>query len=167
MPTLVQTPRDVPEAVVCLRQLADRLAVEPGRLQPMLLCIEAQLTVAQVAATRREPPRVYYAIWRKPWMTVGHGTYVHDVLTRFGATPIAQVGEGRYPELTPEHAVARGTDLVLLASEPWEFDEEQRAEIERSRIFGDAVVRLCDGRDFCWHGTRMAEGLARVAHALH
>ena len=63
--------------------------------------------------------------------------------------------------MSPTEAVARGVELVLLASEPWEFDEEQRAEIETTRLFGAARVVLCDGRDFCWHGVRMAEGLGR------
>ena len=58
-------------------------------------------------------------------------------------------------------------ELVLLASEPWAFDDEQRAEIAAAKVFGDAAVVLCDGRDFCWHGVRMADGLGRAMAALH
>ena len=93
-------------------------------------------------------------------------TFVHDVLGLCGARSVAFDAAARYPELSPEEAVSRGVELVLLASEPWEFDEAQRAEVAAARCFGDAEVRLVDGRDFCWHGARMADGLGRALDAV-
>lgn len=165
VPTLVQTPRTVVEAAAELRALAQRLDVADA-CAPLLLRVEAQLASAQVAALDRWRPRVYYAIWRKPWMTVGRDTFVHDVLRVVGADNVAADEAARYPEMAPEVAVERGVDLVLLASEPWEFDERQRRELLDAGAFGDAAVLLCDGRDFCWHGARMADGLGRALALL-
>lgn len=163
-PTLVQTPRTVAEAVGDLRALAARLGV-PEAVAPIAARIDALLA---------EPPpeqgaRVYYAIWRKPWMTAGADTFIADVLRCCGARPLAAPadrGASRYPALAPAEAVAAGVDIALLASEPWEFDEAQRREVAADRLFGDAAVRLVDGRDFCWHGVRMADGLQRARAAL-
>ena len=165
VPTLIQTPRSVAEAVDELRVLASRLEVADAAA-PWLEQIDARLAEAAAAARGRPPLRVYYAIWRKPWMTVSADTFVHDVLQRCGARSVAAAARDRYPVLSPKEAVEQGLDLVLLASEPWEFDAAQREEVVRGGSFGDVPVRLCDGRDFCWHGVRMAAGLGRALAAL-
>ena len=165
VPVLVQTPKSVVEATGDLRALANRL----DRLEaaePFLRRIEARVAAAAAEALGGSPRSVYYAIWRKPWMTVNRDTFVHDVLALCGARSVAADAAARYPELCPEQAVSRGVELVLLASEPWEFDEAQRAEVAAARWFGDAEVRLVDGRDFCWHGARMADGLGRALDAV-
>ncbi len=161
VPVLVQTPRTVPEAADCLRELAVNLGVE-GEAQPILLRIEAQLAAVGVdllAAPTPSPLRVYYAVWAKPWMSANRDTFVHDVLHRLGASNVCADDAERYPATSPADAVARGVDVVLLPSEPWEFDARQRDELQRQRVFGAARVVLCDGRTFCWHGVRMADGL--------
>jgi ABC-type Fe3+-hydroxamate transport system substrate-binding protein len=165
VPVATQTPRTVAAAAAALKDLARRLG-----------CAETAASTlarvdAAVAALRGSPHsgpglRVYYAIWRKPWMTVGRDTFVHDVLHLAGARHVAVGDAARYPQLDPATAAERGIDVVLLASEPWAFDERQRRELEAQRTFGDARLVRCDGRDFCWHGTHMAVGLPRVAALL-
>ncbi|HEX6813720.1 MAG TPA: helical backbone metal receptor [Planctomycetota bacterium] len=165
VPVLVQTPRTVIEAAACLRALAERLdLLEAAR--PWLLRIEAQLAAAGVESLRRRPLRVFYAIWRKPWMSVNRDTYIHDVLRITGCANVCADEAVRYPEVTPEAIAALGVDLVLLPSEPWEFDAEQLAELRSARTFAAARLELCDGRDYCWHGVRMADGLGRALASM-
>ena len=98
VPTLVQTPRTVPAATHALRELAERLGA-PSAAEPFVRRIDAE-----VAALAADPPtapvRVYYAIWRKPWMTVSGDTFVHDVLQRVGCVNVAGADAARYPELS-------------------------------------------------------------------
>ena len=165
VPTLVQTPRSVSEAGKLLGELAQRLGLD-GAAKPWQARIDEQVREAANAADTRAPLRVYYAIWRKPWMTVNADTFIHDVLELCGAQCVGAGEATRYPAMEPADAVDRRVDVVLLASEPWEFDASQREEVASTHCFGDAVIRLCDGRDFCWHGVRMAEGLGRARVAL-
>jgi len=153
VPVLAQTPRTVAEAVAALGELAGALGV--GAEQATLV---ARAVAAPVAPAR--PLRAYYAIWRKPWMTVSGDTFLHDVMAQCGFANVAADAAARYPEMAPDEAVARGVEVVLLASEPWAFDDAQREELANARAFGDARVVLCDGRDFSWHGVRVAAGLA-------
>ncbi len=155
MPTLVQTPRTVAEAAAALVELARALGCGHD--------VAAQAAAAVAASAAMRPLRAYFAIWRKPWMTVNADTYVHDVMARSGFANVAADAASRYPEMTPQEAVARGVEVVLLASEPWMFDEAQRAELAAERAFGDAQLVLCDGRDFSWHGVRLVGGLAAAA----
>ncbi len=164
VPVLLQTPRTVAEAVVALRELAHAVG-DPGAALPAVERTVASLAATAVAATQPSP-RVYYAIWRKPWLTVGGDTFVHDVLRCCGAVNVAAAAEARYPEMAPDAAVSRGVDVVLLASEPWAFDAAQRCELAASATFGQARLVLCDGRDFSWHGTHMAVGLLRAQSLL-
>lgn len=164
-PVLVQTPRSIVEAGNDLRVLATTLGLLE-QAEPFLLRIEAQIAAAEVVALTKPPVRVYYAIWRMPWMTINRDTFIHDVLRLCGATCVAAEDPVRYPQLEPTDAIVRGVELVLLASEPWEFDEIQRQQVVEAKLFGDANVVLCDGRDFCWHGVRMADGLGRALAAI-
>ena len=160
-PVLVQTPRSVVEAAAALRELAARLDAV-GAVQPFLLRIEAQLAAAAAGNLGKEPVPVFYAIWKKPWMSINRDTFVHDVLRIAGARNVCADEAARYPEVDVERGPAQRAALVLLPNEPWEFTAAQRDELAAACVFGDARLVLCDGRDFCWHGTRMADGLGRA-----
>ena len=162
---LEQTPRTVVEAVGDLRDLADRLGAL-DEVQLALLRIEARLAAAEVAALRRAPVPVFYPIWCKPWMSVNRDTFIHDVLRTIGARNVCAELDARYPEVSIESVRELQPQIVLLPSEPWEFDAAQCAELQSSRAFGDARLSLCDGRDFCWHGTRMADGIGRAMELM-
>ena len=79
-----------------------------------------------------------------------------------GAVNVCGDAAARYPEVSLDRVVAAGVDAVLLPSEPWEFGPDDRERMLAERTFGAAAVALCDGRDFCWHGVRMADGLGRA-----
>lgn len=159
VPVLVQTPRRIGEAVQGLAELAAVLGTGEACAAAVAQQVDAALRRVEQG---RVGPRVYYAIWRKPWMSVSADTFVHDVLAQAGARNVCADEPARYPEVSPAVAVARAVDRVLLASEPWAFDEAQRAELAQRGEFGDARLVLCDGRDFCWHGVHMAIGLPRA-----
>lgn len=161
VPVLVQTPRTVVEAAAALRDLAERLEALEA-VQPFLLRIEAQLAAAAVARLQARALPVFYPIWTRPWMTVNGDTFIHDVLAVAGLTNIAADHPARYPAIDLDQVRARGPEAVLLPSEPWAFGEADRAHFVRERTFGAAVVECCDGRDFCWHGVRMADGIGRA-----
>lgn len=165
MPVLVQTPRTVSSAVDDLRALAARLGVDAAA-RTVVDRIDAELAAPAAWPRGTAPPRVYYAIWRRPWMSVNRDTFVHDVLCRSGAHNVCADEAPRYPEVEPQVAVARSVDVVLLANEPWEFDAAQQREVQAAGLFGTARIVLCNGRDFCWHGTHMTTGLPRARALL-
>lgn len=97
-PLLQHQPRSVPQAASAVRDLAIRLDLVAAA-QPILLRIEAQITAAEVAALQRTRCRVFYAIWKKPWMGANADTYIHDVLTRAGADNVCAGFPDRYPKV--------------------------------------------------------------------
>lgn len=160
-PVLQQTPGSVREA----RQALQELALAMGALdaaEPFLLRIDALVVAAEVAQVGQRPVRVFYAVWQKPWMSINRTTFVHDVLRLAGADNVCANEPARYPEVTPAQIDSRGPAVVLLPDEPWEFSVEAVEDLAREGCFGRARLVRCRGRDFCWHGTHLAEGLEQA-----
>ena len=102
----------------------------------------------------KRPFRIGYFIWQKPFMAVGRHTFVHDMLARCGfKNAFAAVGNGRYPELTPQQIQDANLDAILLSSEPFPFAEKQRQAV--SEMFPGTAVHLVDGELFSWYGSRL------------
>lgn len=107
------------------------------------------------------PPRgrVFVPIWRRPWTTIGAGTYGTSVLAHLGLVNVF-ADEPGFPETDLAEAASRGPDLVLAPSEPYPFKERHRAELEQV-----APVVLVDGQDLFWWGARTPLALRRLADA--
>src|SRR5690606_14774767 len=77
----------------------------------------------------KEPRRVVYFIWRKPWMAAGKNTFINSLLELNNWENIAGNAESRYPEIEIENFTGLNPDLVLLSSEPFPFREKHKQEI--------------------------------------
>lgn len=132
----------------------------------ILARVEASL--AQCAAQRADPLAVYCPIWRRPWMTPTRDTYAHHVLAAAGAANVFAEAEGRYPERTPEQALAAGATHALLPTEPYPFHE--KIEVARADLvaagFAPQQIALVDGEALTWYGAREPEGILAVAKTV-
>ncbi len=107
--------------------------------------------------TWRRPPansalRVAVPVWRDPWMWVGPGTYVNDVLTRLGWHNVVAAVGSRYPRAAPARILAERPDIALLPDEPYPFSAHDGPE-------SLAPVRtvLIAGRALSWYGPAMVD----------
>jgi len=161
IPVWVTYPRTVAGAIAMIRELGEvtGTAERAGRLADELASL---LDRAQQSAAGRPPVRVFYAIWRDPYMTINADTYIHDVLAVCGATNVFADAAGRYPAVTLEEVAARRPEIVLLPDEPFRFrrvhvkDFAAYAEVPAVR---DGRIHLVDGKPFSWHGPRIADAL--------
>jgi len=166
LPVHASMPCSVPEAAQVVKELGARLDLV-DEAEAVLLEIEAQIIRSDVMNLDREPVRVFYPIWKQPWIGVNRRTYVHDVLDRAGAVNVCADREARYPVVAERDLADLKPDLVLLPSEPFAFSSEHRRALLESQPFGrDVPVLMVDGKNFCWHGSRSGRGLASVANLL-
>ncbi len=105
------------------------------------------------------PPerRVAVVIWRRPWIFLGAPTYATSLLAQVGCANVL-AGAGPYPHRELAAVALRRPDLVLAPSEPYPFGPRHAAELAAV-----APVRLVEGRDLFWWGTRTDAALARLA----
>ncbi|MEK4487625.1 helical backbone metal receptor [Psychrobacillus sp. FSL H8-0484] len=93
-----------------------------------------------------------YVIWRKPYMVVGRTTYINDILHTLGLhNPFAKE-VSRYPTVTKEELADANLDVLLLASEPFPFQQKHIAEFQA--FLPNTKIVLVEGEMF-WYGARM------------
>jgi len=84
----VTYPRSVRAGAELLREVAELGASSERRRQivaPVFAALErAEAARAAARSAGQRPTRVFCAIWRDPWMTVGGDTYIHDLIALCG-----------------------------------------------------------------------------------
>lgn len=95
---------------------------------------------------------VAYMIWKKPYMTVGGDTFIHDMLNRCGFKNVFGHVK-RYPVISAEHLASKKPEYIFLSSEPYPFREKHIDEF--IDICPKAKVIPVDGEYFSWYGSRL------------
>ena len=142
--------------VLHVRSVADvpaemeRLAAAAG--------VEATVEVVPPVPSGHPPVRAFVPIWRRPWMSIGAATYGSSLLETVGVANVLADAADAYPTVTLDEVVGRHPDVVLAPSEPYEFAERHRAELEAV-----APVRFVDGKDLFWWGSRTPGAIRRLS----
>ncbi len=118
------------------------------------------LAEAAAAASRLPRERVLYVIWRKPWMTVGRGTYVSATLALLGWDTLPVHSAVRYPELADGAPPWHDAERILLSTEPFAFT---RRDAQALALRRGKPVELVDGEWTSWYGVRAIGGLRSLA----
>ncbi|MFN0187372.1 MAG: ABC transporter substrate-binding protein [Bacteroidia bacterium] len=106
----------------------------------------------KTAATLSSKKAIYY-IWKNPWLTAGHDTYIHSMLEACGLQNESK--DIRYPEFSPELLKKLDLDYVFLSSEPYPFKEEDKEYL--SQFIDKNKIIFVDGTYFSWYGSRLLE----------
>ena len=91
-------------------------------------------------------------------MTVSRDTYVSRMLALVGLQTLPEFAAARYPKL--KDLGVKGTELVLLSTEPYRFLENHRKELQQQLAL---PVYLVDGEMTSWYGSRAIRGLRYLA----
>jgi iron complex transport system substrate-binding protein len=108
--------------------------------------------------------KALYLIWKKPYMSIGAGTFINDMMEKAGCINAAQ-HLTRYPELEMEEMIKLQPEVVFLSSEPYPFTTDDIAEIRlafltapsQSPIIPNVIpdFKVVDGELFSWYGSRL------------
>ena len=98
------------------------------------------------------PQRMAYLIWKAPYMTVGHDTFIHSMLAAAGYENVFAARK-RYPAITIEELRSAACDLVFLSSEPFPFGQKHIDEL--APLLPETRIILVDGEMFSWYGSRL------------
>ncbi|MCA8915712.1 MAG: ABC transporter substrate-binding protein [Planctomycetes bacterium] len=115
-------------------------------------------------------PRVVAFIWHDPWMVAGLDTYIGDMIRTLGGDHVLEQSTERYFAMDPVDIAALRPDILLFPDEPYHFKQSDlqfwRDNFEDTPAVKDNRLRLCDGQDLCWFGSRIPEALKRLAPVL-
>ena len=155
-------------------ELPGRDARSTGLAESLALRAEESLAALQRTAAEQlatsKPLRIFYAIWREPWMTINSDTFIHDHLQACGAENVfGSNASSRYPEVTLEAIRAAAPDVIWLPSEPYRFKEKHLADFAGCPdipAVRNRRVELVNGDNVCWFGVRQIEGMRYTVRKL-
>lgn len=125
-----------------------------GSAANLIYQIEKEWTALQtfVSKNKTRKLRTAYLIWKEPYMAAGGNTFIDEVLQLNGLNNVFAELE-RYPAIDMEQLKNNHTELVLLASEPYPFNQAHQEELQKA-LPGIRIL-LADGEMFSWYGSRM------------
>lgn len=138
------------DAVAMIRDIG-QLCDRPEPAQKLVSVIEKEFqAIAGLSAAALIT--AVYLIWRKPYLAVGGGTFINNMLTHAGFLNVLDK-QSRYPEITNAALAELNPAVILLASEPYPFAEKHIRELQS--ILPESKVVLVDGELFSWYGSRL------------
>jgi len=159
-------PRRVVEIPPLLRDLGARLGAR-RRAERIAAALEAASARAAQRAATRPPVRFLCLIWRDPWMGVGEGTYIDDLLQTVGGQNVLAGNPHRYPTLATEDLTGLRPDIVVLPDEPFPFRAAHVDELVVRTRMSPARFALTPGAFLSWHGVRSLSALGAASALLH
>lgn len=132
--------------------------------------MNARITAVKdrVAATTHRP-RVFFQIGISPIVSVGSGTFIHELITMAGGTNVA-AGAVPYPRFSREETIALAPEIVIITSmdrnESFlkaQAEWQQWPEIPAAR---DRRIHLVDSDLFDRASPRLVDGLELLAGLL-
>ena len=125
----------------------------------------------KAATASRRRPRVLYVLNSDPFVTVGTGSFIHQVIELAGGANVASASPIAYPRLSMEEVLKQDPEVILFpAGQTENVPEEQRRRWRQwttvTAVKQDRFVQipsvLLDRP-----GPRVVEGLERLARSLH
>jgi ABC-type Fe3+-hydroxamate transport system substrate-binding protein len=164
----VTFPRTVPGAISMLRQIS-QMTGTAETAAPYLDDAEQALASVKAANAHRAKLRVFCPIWRRPWMTVGSNTYMHDFIASCGGYNIFSERHERYPKAELDDVARRAPQVIMLPDEPYPFSAKHIPELQEYRYVPavrDNRIYMLEGKHLCWYGPRIARSLLYVQKLL-
>jgi iron complex transport system substrate-binding protein len=123
----------------------------------------------------RARPRVLYLIWTDPPIAAGPATFIHDLLEAAGGANVVQERSARYLPLGWEEIVARGPEVILVATHQGGESGRLPGPGNRAVWAGwQSIPAVRSGRvvavpadTILRPGPRVGEGMERLARAIH
>jgi ABC-type Fe3+-hydroxamate transport system substrate-binding protein len=158
---IVTFPRTVSDALDELKLLAE---VTCATEAASVILDDSAHAIAQPVPAPGDAVPLFCPIWRRPWMTIGPDTYIHDFIRVCGGRNIFGDSEQRYPEVSLDDVRARGPEVVLLPDEPYPFADRHVGEVIEA--LGPVRIYLIDGKDICWYGPRIGPAVRTLRGLL-
>ncbi|MCZ2256878.1 ABC transporter substrate-binding protein [Sporosarcina sp. G11-34] len=146
-PVYVAEVQSIPDAYRMITSIGDltNRYIEASRLV-------AKIQTEFLTLPKLNKKRAAYVIWNEPYMVAGKDTYIQSILDEMGFINPFTSMKSRYPIVTVEDFQDAKLDYVLLATEPYPFEEKHKEVF--LKMMPNATPIIVDGEMF-WYGARM------------
>ena len=88
-----------------------------------------------------------YLLWKDPFKTINHDTYISDILRHSGFINVFSDEEDRYSEITVTGLIKHKPDIIFFPSEPFNFLPRDKGEMKKlfygAKLFQTVFCRYC------------------------
>ncbi len=147
IPVYVSDISSLQESYDFIKQIG-KICAKPSLIEAIIRESEKVLETNKISMNKTAA----YLIWKKPYMSVGKNTYIHDIMKRLGFANVFHQKE-RYPETSIEEIQSLNPNVILLSSEPYPFKQSDIQELREH--FPSTDIQLVDGEFFSWYGSRI------------
>ncbi|HET8578457.1 MAG TPA: cobalamin-binding protein [Methylomirabilota bacterium] len=162
-----------PASVTDVLDLIARLGAVTGhdsQAARLVASLERRIKAVSERVALRPRPRVLYVLWPEPLIVPGRGALVSELIERAGGDSVTADASEAYPRYSLEAAVARGPQVIVLASHGAGQGVMSREKWERfTNLPAVRAGRLytADGNLLHRYGPRVVDGLERLARLFH
>lgn len=132
---------------------------------------EMEKKINAVRERVRDLPRVkvYYEVWHDPLISVGPGTWIHDMIELSGGRNIFENSRTSYPQISTEAVIQLNPEVIILTQENQAtmgkiIDRPGWSSIQAVR---DGKIFYINGNLFNRPGPRIAEGFEELGKIIH
>ena len=159
--TLSVFPKTIEDSITTLQEFGEIFAVQ-GRVQEW---------ISEIERRRRNLHPMHFRslilIWRSPYITINHDTYVHSAARMFGFENVFASHQERYPRLSCEQIRDTNPECVLFPDEPYPFRskhlEKFKTEFPELEAVQTNHLLTFDGSYLAWHGYGTLRALREFA----
>ena len=154
---------DIMQAIVSIGEIAG----QGERAREQVSSLTRRIEAVKTKAEGSQRVRVLYLVSMEPMISVGPGSFIHDMIGISGGENVANRAAARYPRIEMEEIVHRDPEVIIAPSEiidsvrSWKGRWSGISAVKNDRIYPidmDIVSRP---------GPRIVEGLERIYGEIH
>jgi iron complex transport system substrate-binding protein len=117
----------------------------------------------------KDRPRVYYELWHDPLMSVGPGSYLHDLIVLAGGANIMGGAKSAYPQASAEAIIKSDPQFIVYCHGAQRKEEiaSRPGWAKLSAVKGGKILLFPDENVFMRAGPRIGQALRDLALILH
>ncbi len=170
-PVVVLQPKNLEEVYATVR-LVGRITDASAQADAVVKNMQdriATVTAKTKNLTPAQEPKVFYEVYHDPLMTVGPGSFIHDLIGLAGGQNIAADTGKDYPQVSPELLVQKNPDIILS---PYEDFLKSVRDGKYPAWAGVPAVKQnklyqVDDNMMSRPGPRLADALEQLASLIH
>lgn len=159
------------EQVLSHLHLLGRMLNHTKEADELVMAMRRRMAEVFERANALPRPRLLYVLNSNPLMTVGPGSFIHQIIELAGATNIAADAQTAYPRITMEEVLRDDPEILLfpVGKEEGIPDEEQQQWLRWTRLSAVRHSRFVRIPSVLLDrpGPRIVDGLEQLARAIH
>lgn len=152
-------------------QTLGRMVGRPGEADTLTMGLRHRLNAVKQLVSQAKRPRVLYVLNSTPLMSVGPGSFIHQVIELAGGNNIASHAGAAYPRLSMESVIQSNPEWILFPSGSSEGipEHEQKTWLRWTTLFAVQQGQLATIPTDLLNrpGPRIIDALETVAQIIH